>query len=519
MINRDGTLISLWQSSTDHVGHFDQLPVERNFDVIVVGGGITGVTTAELLLREGLSCLLLEAKQLCFGTTGGTTAHINTLLDVPYTRLIQNFGEENAQAVADACRQGIDSIRNNIKEMGSDCGWHECRAFLFAQDEKQQQELSDITDACRQVGLETHTVDGIPVPIPFTSAISVSPQARFHPTRYVESLATRFVEMGGTIAENCRVTKIVEADNHVEAVTPDATFRAKWIVLATHIPPTINIVHMRCSPWRSYAMALRIDTSEHFDHLVYDMQDPYHYYRMQEVDGERLLIAGGKDHKTGHEKNTLAPVRDLENHVRKYFSVQGIVNRWSSQYYESADGLPYIGQLPGHSKNVLTATGFGGNGMIYSMIAAKVLRNIIKGHEDKLIDLFSPSRIKPIAGFKNVASHNLDVTGKLIAKVFKSHELDGFAAIAPGDGQVVTVDGDNIAVHKDDAGALHTVSATCTHMGCDVSWNHAERSWDCPCHGARYDADGTVLNAPAVNDLDFINAEIVGLEHSQEQGK
>jgi hypothetical protein len=514
MISRDGHLSSLWQSTTERYKVNEHKPLLKQYDVIIVGGGITGLTTADLLLREGLSCLVLEARELCFGTTGGTTAHINTLLDVPYTELIGNFGLDNAQAVCDACRHGIDSIRSNITELNADCAWHECKAFLFAENENQRKDLNDITEACRQVGLDPHIVDGIPIPVPFVSAISVGTQARFHPTRYVHALAHRFEHMGGTIIENCRVTKLNEEKKQIEVVTTGETFNARWVVLATHIPPTINILHMRCAPYRSYAMALRIPKNQHFDDLVYDMNEPYNYFRMQPIDGEKYLIAGGKDHKTGHEKNTLSSLLALEAHVRKYFQVEEVVNTWSSQYYESADGLPYIGKLPGHTAQVLTATGFGGNGMIYSSIAAKVLRNIVVDQEDGLIELFSPSRIKPIAGFKNFATHNLDVARSLVSRVFKSTEIDQFVSVAPGEGVVAKIEDEKMAVFKDDSGSLHTTNATCTHMGCAVTWNQAEKSWDCPCHGARYDVDGSVLNGPAVNDLESINVEIAGIEKS-----
>jgi glycine/D-amino acid oxidase-like deaminating enzyme/nitrite reductase/ring-hydroxylating ferredoxin subunit len=512
MNTRDGISSSLWQSTTDLYRASEPKQMERTFDVIIVGGGITGVTTADLLLREGYKCLLMEARNLCFGTTGGTTAHINTLLDTPYTQLIKNFGLENARKVYDACRHGIESIRANITELETECGWEDCSAFLFSETEDQQKELKEIAEACSRVGLDPHEVQDIPVRIPFLSAISVAQQARFHPTRYVHALARRFEDMGGTILDGCRVTSLVEEEEQVNVESTRGTFAAKWIVLATHIPPTRNIVHARCAPYRSYAMAFRISEHQHFKDLVYDLRDPYHYFRMQEIDRISYLIAGGKDHKTGHEENTQTCLRLLESHVRKHFTVEEATHSWSSQYYESADGLPYIGQLPGHSDRVLTATGFGGNGMIYSTIASKVIRSIVMGREDELISLFSPSRIKPIAGFKNVATHNLDVTRKLLEKIFKSDEIEGYTDLAPGESRVVSTDSGKLAIHKDEQGGLHTVGATCTHMGCQVAWNQAEASWDCPCHGARYDIDGTMLNGPAVDDLEFFNIEIVNTE-------
>lgn len=510
MVLRDGFQPSIWQATSEPYLPDLSRPVRDLYDVIIVGGGITGVTIADALCREGLSCLLLEANTLCYGTTGGTTAHINTLLDVPYTQLIRNFDVDSASTVCEAARQAIVTIRSNIRDLNIDCGWKETSAFLFAETPEQAEELDDIAEACRQVGLHPTTISQLPVPIPFVSALTIEAQARFHPVRYVHALAKRFEKNGGKLVQNCRMTKMTAEEGHIEVETLRQTYRGKWIVLATHIPPTVNLIHMRCTPYRSYAMAMKINKRQHFDGLVYDMRDPYFYYRMQEIDGEPYLIAGGRDHKTGHEKNTVSSSRALEGHIRRYFGIEQVVSEWSSQYYESADGLPYIGPLPGHSARILTATGFGGNGMTYSSIASGVIADLIAGRENFLAELFSPSRIKPMAGFKNFAAHNLDVTKHMLSSLFRSNQIEGLADLAPGEGKVVTTDDGKVAISKDDQGAVHAVNATCTHLGCKVTWNQFERSWDCPCHGARYNLDGTVLNGPAVNDLEHINVEIMG---------
>jgi glycine/D-amino acid oxidase-like deaminating enzyme/nitrite reductase/ring-hydroxylating ferredoxin subunit len=510
MIERDGFQSSIWQQTSEQFRADDKRTFKDIYDVIIVGGGITGVTIADALCRQGQSCLLLEAHSLCYGTTGGTTAHINTLLDVPYTQIIKNFDEHSAIAVCGAASRAIDTVRSNVRNMEVDCGWKEAAAFLFAETREQSEELQDIASACRKVGLHPESVNRIPVPIPFESAMKVGLQARFHPVRYVHALARRFENNGGKIVENCRVTGMKESDAEVEVETLQGRYRGRWIVLATHIPHTVNIIHMRCSPYRSYAMALKIREEQNFNDLVYDMRDPYHYYRMQEIDGENYLIAGGKDHKTGHERNTLSPMRELEAHVRKYFNVVSIEAQWSSQYYESADGLPYIGHFPGHSDRVLTATGFGGNGMTYSSVSCNVISDIIAGKKNFLIELFAPTRIKPIAGFKNFAINNLDVTKQMLGSIFRRDQIEGFADLAPGEGKIVATDEGKVAISKDDHGGVHAVNATCTHLGCKVAWNQFEKSWDCPCHGARYDLDGTVLNGPAVNNLEYINVEIIG---------
>lgn len=506
---RDGAHVSVWQTTTSsYLPQYESIHTQK-FDVIIVGGGITGITTALMLQKAGKKCLVMEAQTLCYGTTGGTTAHLNTLMDTPYSTMIKNFNLETATLIAEGAKKAIRDIQSNIMEYGIDCDFEECNAFLFAQNKKQVDELDTIFDACEKVNLQVKYTSTLPIPFECIKAMVVPHQAKFHPTRYVMALAEAFEKEGGIILENCRITHIDENNELINAESEKGIFPCKHLIYATHIPPGINLLHLRCVPYRSYAMAVQLANDAYPVDLTYDMEDPYHYYRTQVIDGEKYFIAGGKDHKTGHESNTDAVFRNLENHLRKYFDTEAISHRWSSQYYEPADGLPYIGILPGHSENVLVATGFGGNGMIYSQMAADILSCKILQNENKLMDILSPSRIKPIAGFKNFTEHNFDVLKQIASKLFSEEHINGFADLAPGEGKVIQVDGHPIGVHKDESGYIHTVNATCTHLKCTVSWNIAEKSWDCPCHGARYSMDGRVLNGPADRDLEYINLELV----------
>lgn len=234
------------------------------------------------------------------------------------------------------------------------------------------------------------------------------------------------------------------------------------------------------------------------------MYDPYHYYRTQDVDGEKYLIAGGEDHKTAHEENTETCFRNLEAYVRKYFDVEKVVYRWSSQYFEPTDGLPYIGHLPGNPDTVYVATGFGGNGMTYSQVAAFELTSLITTGKSRFGDLFSPSRVK-LSGLGNFIKEQADVVSQFIGKWFSSDDLDTFSEIAVGEAKIVDYEGKKIALYKDEKGQLHAVNPACTHIKCSVAWNTAEKSWDCPCHGSRFSYDGEVLTAPAVKNLEVLD--------------
>lgn len=506
MVNRDGTLSSLWQDTVPPYVGKNSAEKTVAYDLVIVGGGITGLTTGLLLQKAGKQCLVLEAANLGFGTTGGTTAHLNTLLDTPYTTISKNFDKESARLVANATRDSIELVRANVANYNIDCGFSMADAYLIAQNDNQEKELAGIAEASMEAGLDIQYSEVIPVPVPFLKAIRVAGQAKFHPLKYLHGIASAFENAGGAILQHCRVTG-VENNDMVEVETTQGRFTAKNLVYATHIPPGVNLLHLRCVPYRSYAMAVTLEGDMYPDDLAYDMYDPYHYYRSQEVNGKKFFVAGGFDHKTGHEDNTENCFRQLENHIRKYFPVTDIAYKWSSQYYEPADGLPYIGHLPGQAESIFVATGYGGNGMTYSGVAALTLKEILLNEETRYSGLFNPNRIKPVAGFANFIRHNADVARLFVGKWFSGDTLHEFVELAPGDGKVVSFEGRKVAVYKDDEGMLHAVNPICKHLKCEVKWNGAERSWDCPCHGARYSFDGRVITGPADSDLEAIRLE------------
>ena len=503
MIARDGANISLWQNTSEAFTPTRSIAANQTYDVVIAGGGITGVSTALLLQQAGLRCVLIEAHTLCFGTTGGTTAHLNTLLDTPYTTIAKNFGEGNAALVAQAARGAITTIKTNIEKHRIDCNFEEASAFLFSQNEKQTEELEAIRKATVEAGVAATYTDAIPVSLKFEKALEIKNQAKFHPVRYVMALAKAFEDAGGTIVQHCRV---LDTDNTDPLVvkTEVGDWHASWLIYTTHIPPGVNLLHLRCAPYRSYAMAVRLENEHYPAGLAYDMYDPYHYYRTQLIDGEQYLIIGGEDHKTAHADNTNAPFNKLESHIRSHFNVREIAYRWSAQYFEPADGLPYIGHLPGNPGKILVATGYGGNGMTYSSVAARLLTDIVLNKESPYIELFDPNRIKPIAGFTNFVKENIDVAKQLITGLFSKEKIHALADIAPGEGKVIQIEGHTLAIYKDEAGEVHSLNPRCTHLKCTVSWSLAEKCWECPCHGARYDANGKVLTGPADMDLQKI---------------
>lgn len=504
MINRDGSRISLWQDHIDPYRTNNSADPGAVYDVIIAGGGITGITTALLLQRAGMKCLVLEANNLCFGTTGGTTAHLNTLLDTPYTTIGKNFDQETARLVAQAAKESIDLVQRNINLYDINCGFEETDGYLYAGDEKQEKELEDIRKASEEAGLIIGYTDQIPVPFSFRKAVQVKGQAKFSPLPYVYALAKAFEKSGGVVMQHSRVVDL-EPGETIAVNTEKEVYRSRYFIYATHIPPGINLLHLRCVPYRSYAMAITLNDNKYPEGLTYDMEDPYHYYRSQVVNGQNYLIAGGKDHKTAHEENTKYKFVQLRSHIKDHFKFERIDYKWSSQYFEPADGLPYIGHLPGQPDNIFVATGFGGNGMTYSGVAAITLKEILLNENTRYSAIFNPNRVKPVAGFTNFIKHNADVVKQFAGKWFSHEELPELADLAPGEARVVMFENKKLAIFKSNEGGIHAVSPICTHMKCEVKWNEAEKTWDCPCHGARYSYDGKVVTGPASADLEQVD--------------
>ncbi len=508
-MKRDGATVSLWQDTVQDKEFRGGSPAE-SYDVLIVGGGITGVTTALLLQKKGKKVAIAEAHNLCFGTTGGTTSHINTFFDTSYDQIQSDFGKEAAQLLATAATRSRELFRQHVEEYGIDCGFAEKPGYLYALDDQQAEELDKIFDASKEAGVAVDYTQTVPVPAPFVKAVKYDRQAQVHPSRYVQALAGVLQQDGGAIFENCSVETFEQKGEELEVTTSTGTIRARNLIWATHIPPGINLLHFRNAPYRSYAIAITLNNDAYPDGLAYDMFDPYHYYRTQEIDGKKYLIVGGEDHKTAHEENTDACFTNLIAHARQLFDVEAVTHRWSSQYFEPSDGLPYIGHLPGNPENVYVATGYSGNGITYSHIAAITLTDLITTGESEYAALFRPGRIKPVAGFADFVKENADVVAQFVSKRIGAEKMEELAGLAPGEGRVVKYEGDNLAVYKDESGKIYALSPVCTHAKCVVGWNSAEKSWDCPCHGARYDLQGNVLTGPARKALEKVNLD--GLE-------
>jgi glycine/D-amino acid oxidase-like deaminating enzyme/nitrite reductase/ring-hydroxylating ferredoxin subunit len=502
---RDGEQQSPWQNGINALTPAVTFSSATVYDVLIVGGGITGITTALLLQKGGKKTVIAEAHTIGFGTTGGTSAHINTFADTTYPEAESAFGEEGARLFADAINEGFGLIKTHIDTYKIECDYETKPGYLYAENEDEMKQLDEVYDGAIKVGVAVNYTDEVPTPVAFKKALIWNGQAQFHPLKYLQGLQKAYVAAGGVVIENNRVTGI-ETDKGIHtAASTMGDIRAKSVIYATHMPPNINLFNFECAPYRSYVMAVKLKSGKYPDALIYDSQEPYHYVRSHIIDGQPLLIAGGLDHKTGHEDPEKA-FADLEKYIHKYYSISSVKYRWSSQYYVPVDGLPYIGQMPLAAKGIYCATGYNGNGMMLGSMAGKLLSDLVRKRPNPYAELFDPCRVKPIDGFTEFVKENADVAYHFVADRIGVHETDSLKRVQPGTGKVVEVNGEKIAAYRDEEGTIHALSPVCTHAGCIVNWNSEEKSWDCPCHGARFDIDGGILTGPATKNLQAINA-------------
>jgi len=503
--NRDGALQSPWQTGLTATIMPTSINPEIIYDVLIVGAGITGMTAGLLLQQAGKKVVIAEAHTPGFGTTGGTSAHINTFADTTYPEAESAFGKKGAKLFANAINEGYAIIKSHIDTYKIVCDYEIKPGFLYAENEEEVKQLDEIYEGAVKVSVAVSYTEDVPTPVKYAKALFFEDQAQFHPLKYLQGLQKAYFAIGGVILENTLITDIKSLEGIHTTTSPAGVIRAKAVIYATHMPPNLNLFNFECAPYRSYVMAVKLKNETYPEALIYDSQEPYHYVRSHIIDGQQLLIAGGLDHKTGHEDPEKA-FADLEKYVRKYYNASSIKYRWSSQYYVPVDGLPYIGRMPLAADGIYCATGYNGNGMMLGSVAGKILSDLIRKRPNKYQELFNPARIKPIDGFSEFVKENSDVAYHFMADRIHIHETDSLKRLKPGTGKVVEIDGEKIAAYRDELGVIHAVSPVCTHAACIVNWNAEEKSWDCPCHGARYDINGNVLTGPATKNLPKIDS-------------
>lgn len=476
---------------------FPSLEEDITVDVAIVGGGITGITAAHLLKEAGKKVAVLEMSRIGSGVTGGTTAHITEVLDGSYRKLLKNYGEEKGHLIADAAHSAIELIARLVHQQKINCDFRPVNGYLYTEFEDKVADIEAEIEAARTMGLKCELTGDVPLPFPVKAALKVNYQAEFHPLKYLYALAKSIPGDGSYIFENTHVEKFIEGTTGCRITCNGGAVKASKLILATHTPIGTNLpLQTRLSPYRSYVIGVHLMDMEIPVGLFWDTEDPYNYIRNH---GD-LLIIGGRDHKTGQEDDADGRYMELEGYTYKHFPVEDVAYRWSSQVYEPVDLIPYIGLNPG-SKHIYVATGYAGNGITYGTLAARILSDIVLKESNPYIELYNPSRLKPFAAASEFLMENLNVAKHFIADRLESPEVESLKDIPAGQGKLIEINDEKVAAYRSPEGEVKLLSPECTHMGCIVQWNNAEKTWDCPCHGGRYKPTGEVIEGPPVDNL------------------
>ena len=484
-----------WIASTNKK-EYPPLKEDISVDVAIIGGGITGITTALLLKDKGLKVAIVEANRIAHGTTGHTTAKITSQHGLIYKKMISKFGEEKAKQYAEANEYAIHFIADLVKKRSIDCDFCTRPAYVYTQSEDYINEIEKEVEAVARLGIKVSFKESIELPFDIKGAIKFENQAQFHPLKYILSIAKDIPGEGSHIFEETKAINIEEGENCTVITSNGSKVTASKVIIASHFPfyDALGMYFARMYIEKSYVLGVRI--KEKFpEGMFITAEDPGRSLRSQKYEDGEIVLVGGDNHRTGSEKFTNIHYEKLGEFAKQFFNLESILYRWSTQDCTTVDGVPYVGYLTSKTDNILVATGFNKWGMTNSAAAAKILTDLITKGDCPWAEVYNPSRFNIIASGAKLASVNLKVAETFIGGKITpaTSDLD----IKNGEAKVTNIDGEKVGVYRDEQGQLHIVDITCTHLGCELVWNEAEKTWDCPCHGSRFTYDGDNVEGPA----------------------
>lgn len=489
-----------WRDSVT-LPNFPTLDEDIQVDVAVVGGGITGITAAYLLAKEGVKVALLEADRLLNGSTGHTTAKITAQHNLFYDELIQHTGKLHAKRYYESNRDAIRLIEETAKTLGVDCEFTPQDAYVYAVTDKYAEKVEKEFEAYRVLGIDGALVDSIPFPIDIQNAILMKNQAQFHPLKFLMGLVDDMKKRGVQIYEDTVAVDVEDGDSPAVVTRSGSRVRADKVLACSHFPfyDGLGFYFARMYAKRAYIVAGRIE-QPYPGGMYISAETPARSLRSVRIDGEEMVLISGEDHKTGQGSDTLEHYKKLEAYGQQVLGLRDVRYRWSNQDLFTLDKIPYIGELTDSHPNVLVATGYKKWGMTSGVVAAELMRDIVLGKDNPYRDVYDPGRFYADPSLRKFLVQNANVAAHLIKGKFEVADLVA-TELAPGEGAVITHEGERAGAYKDEDGKVFIVDTTCTHLGCEVNWNHGDRTWDCPCHGSRFAFTGDVIEGPAKKPL------------------
>ncbi len=488
--------LSLWRG-TAAATPWPALAEDLHVDVAVVGGGITGITTALLLAQAGRSVAVLEAATVAGGDTGGSTGNLYATVSGGLHAVRDKWDREVARQVAESRADAVSFIERQAQAAGGSA-FRRCSMYFYAGHPDAQQQVEHEHRAVAEAGLAARLDDTLPPgpPVAHGPVLVIDGQAQCHPVAYVQGLAARLAACGGRIFEGSPALE-VDASRHLVR-TAGGTVHAREIVLATHSPSGFHLVQAGMVTHREYGLAAPLLHAS-FPAGIFWAQGPERLsVRSLDTPDGPLLICVGEDHPTG-QHDAPAALAALEDAARRRLEMQPPSYRWSAQNFRSPDLLPYIGQDP---SGCWIATGFGTDGLVYGTLAAQLISDALLGNENPRADLYKATRFTPLKSARKFGEETALVAKAVVQDYLTHRQHERLEALGLGQAAIVEVDGERLAAYRDAAGGLSVVSPVCTHLKCLVHWNAVETSWDCPCHGSRFAPDGSVLEGPAIQPLE-----------------
>lgn len=493
---------SVWMATANTPSQ-SRLKENVRTDVCIIGAGIAGMTTAYLLAKEGGTVVVVDDGAIGGGMTGRTTAHLTNACDDRYVEMEKLHGAEGARLIAESHTAAIDKVEQIVREEHIDCAFERLDGFLFMPPNESTELLNDELKASHRAGLTgVEMVKRAPIESFDTGpALRFPRQAQFHPLNYLRGLTRALTRDGHRIFSETHATAIGGGSDARVETNLGPVIKCDAIVVGTNTPVNdLVAIHTKQAPYVTYVIGMRVPKGSVTRALFWDTPDPYHYVRLQTAERDDILIVGGEDHKTGQENDGAERFARLEQWTRERFPQSGDVEfRWSGQVMEPVDGIAFIGRNPLDDDNVFIATGDSGQGMTHGTIAGMLLTDLLQGRKNRWEDLYNPSRIT-LRSFGEYAGENINVAGQF-TDYLTAGEIKSVDELKPGEGAIMREGLSKLAMYRDEGGTIHQLSAICPHLGCIVAWNSTEKTWDCPCHGSKYRADGRVYQGPANSDL------------------
>lgn len=499
------SMSSFWLDSITMNNSFVKLNRDIDTEVCVIGGGIFGITCAYYLSKQGIDVTVLEQDKICEKVSGYTTAKITSQHNLIYKYLIDSVGKEQAKQYFESNEMAIKNIESIVQEEGIDCDFERQDAYVYTNDIEELEKIKLENEAVNSLGGKSEFVEKTGLPFGVLGAIKFPNQAQFNPVKYVRGLTDKIIENKGKIYIDTKVIDIKMDEDFYNVYTEkENVVRAKFVIIASHYPFVDKLGYYFLKMYQSTSYVIGVDIHKKgFDGMYINSKEPIFSYRFAK-DGDRdILLVGGSDHKTGSKIDLRNAYDILEKEVRKYYPNCEVLYKWNTEDCISLDKIPYIGEFSDFMPNVFVGTGFNKWGMTSSNVAANIIVDMIMGRDNEYEEVFKSKRLHPIKNSEEFGNMLKETVNSLVINKFKVKELD-FSEIKKDTGHVIELDGERVGIYKDINGEIFAVKPICSHLGCLLSWNNLDRTWDCPCHGSRFDYRGKNLYNPGIKDLERI---------------